>query len=157
MNRWMAIGRLCKDVDLRHGRGGAPYLQNSLAIDNYYEGQKSTVFVNIAAFGKTAEVISQYASKGKRIGVEGRLVTNEWTDKQGVTRRDIQCVIDRVDVIDFPAQDTAGLSPYEAAKMERRQAATITGAYAPPKPQAPLPRQASPMPPVDIDREDIPF
>ena len=67
MNKCLFIGALCKDNELKESNGKV-YLNNTLAVPR--KGYGNSDFFSITAFGKTAELINQYFSKGSRIGLE---------------------------------------------------------------------------------------
>lgn len=88
MNKFFGIGNLCRDVELKITNSGKSYLQNSIAIKNDYKnanGEYDSEFINIVVWGKTAEFLVQYAQKGMKVAVEGRL-TNRSYDKEDGTR-----------------------------------------------------------------------
>lgn len=64
-----------------------------LAVDNVYNKDAKTLFIACVAFGKTADVITRYVSKGDPLLVEGSLEPNEYTDKDGVERSTIQLTV----------------------------------------------------------------
>ena len=88
MNKFIGIGNLCRDIELKTTNSGKSYLQNSIAIRNDYkntDGEYDSEFINIVVWGKTAEFLVQYAQKGMKVAVEGRL-TNRSYDKADGTR-----------------------------------------------------------------------
>lgn len=78
MNKFLGIGRLCKDVELRYANTNQPMLKNTLAIDRGYGEKKQTSFISIVAFGKTAEFLAKYFVKGSKIAVEGFVTTGSY-------------------------------------------------------------------------------
>ena len=82
MNNVNLIGNLCKDIDTITTASGVTALKNTLAVRR---DKEVTDFINIVAFGKTAELIAQYHSKGDQIGINGRIQSGKYTNKQGVT------------------------------------------------------------------------
>lgn len=87
MNTVQLIGRVARDIDLRYSTSGTAVARFSVAVDRpTKEGQeKQTDFPSVVAFGKTAETIEKFFSKGVRIGLTGRLQTGSYTDKDGRT------------------------------------------------------------------------
>lgn len=84
MNKVMINGRLTKDVDLRFTQEGKAIGRFTIAVNrNYQKGEVD--FINCTAFGKSAETITQYFSKGKPINIEGNLRTGSY-DKDGEKR-----------------------------------------------------------------------
>lgn len=87
VNKAIIIGRLTRDPELRSTQSGRQVASISVATSFTYKdqsGQKQekTEFHNVVAWGKQAEVIAQYFTKGQEIYVEGRLETHSWEDKE---------------------------------------------------------------------------
>lgn len=85
MNKWMGIGRVTKDIEIKSTGTGTALASFILAVDGRkkQDGTKEADFIPLLAFGRTAEVLAQYVKKGHRIGVVGRIRTGSF-DKQGV-------------------------------------------------------------------------
>lgn len=76
MNSISIIGRLTRDPEQVATKGGTEMTTFSIAVD----GRKDEVdFFDCKSFGKTAELVAQYKSKGEQVGVTGRLVQERWT------------------------------------------------------------------------------
>lgn len=103
MNKVMLIGRLTKDPELRYTPGNATAVCTfSLAVDRRAnkDGKKDTDFINIVAFGKTAEIIAQYMTKGRLLSVAGRIQTSSYDGKDGIKRYKTDVVVDDFQFID---------------------------------------------------------
>lgn len=102
MNIVILMGRLTKDVDLKQSSTGKAYTQFSLAVDRpVAKGQdKQTDFINCKAFGKTAELLGNYFSKGNRVGVEGSLQVGSYVNKDGKTVYTTDVLVNRVHFIE---------------------------------------------------------
>ena len=85
MNSVQLIGRLTRDPEIRYTDGGASIARFSLAVDRRFkqENGADVDFINIVAFGKTAEFIEKYFHKGMKIALNGRIQTGSYTDKDG--------------------------------------------------------------------------
>ena len=88
VNKAILIGRLGKDPELRYTSGGKAVTSFSLATSERWasaDGQKqeSTTWHNIVAWGKQAEVMKEYLSKGKEVYIEGRISNRSYDDKEG--------------------------------------------------------------------------
>lgn len=85
MNSVQLIGRLTRDPEVRYTDGGASIARFSLAVDRRFkqENGADADFINIVAFGKTAEFIEKYFHKGMKIALNGRIQTGSYTDKDG--------------------------------------------------------------------------
>lgn len=83
MQRWIGIGRLTKDVELRQTSSGTAVAGFTLAVDGYKD---HTDFIPIVVWGKQAENCSQYLSKGKLAAVNGRMQVRSYEDSNGNKR-----------------------------------------------------------------------
>ena len=77
MNRVILMGRLTRDPDVRYTQEGTCLAKFSLAVDRRKNGEQSADFISCVAFGKTAETIEKYVTKGTKICVECRIVTGK--------------------------------------------------------------------------------
>lgn len=87
LNKAMVIGNLTKDPELKSLPSGSKVCSFSVATNRTWKDaqgakQEEVEYHNIVAFGKTAELIAQWMSKGSQICVEGRLSTRSWDDKE---------------------------------------------------------------------------
>lgn len=85
MNKTILMGRVCKDIDAR-GDGNNMVARYSLAVDRRFknkDGEYETDFINIVAFGKSAEFAEKYFKKGMKVLVTGRIQTGSYTNKDG--------------------------------------------------------------------------
>ena len=85
INRVVLVGRLAKDPVLRKTANGASVTSFTLACTRRYkqEGQPDADFINTVVWNKTADSVSQYTHKGSLVGVEGRIQTRSYDDKDG--------------------------------------------------------------------------
>ena len=87
VNKVILLGNVGRDPELKSLPSGQAVANFSLATSRRWkdkggERQEQTEWHNVVAFGRTAEVISQYVSKGSKLYVEGRIQTRSWDDKQ---------------------------------------------------------------------------
>ncbi len=104
-NKVMLMGRLTRDIELRYTPSNQPVANIGLAINRRWrskegQDQEETSFIDCEAWGRTAEVMSQYLSKGKPVFVEGRLKLDQWQDKDGGNRSKLKVVIENFEFID---------------------------------------------------------
>ena len=87
MNKAILMGRLTRDPQIKTTGSGIMYTNFSLAVNRRFakENQQSADFINIIAWGKTAEFCTTYFKKGSQIGVVGRIQSRSYTDKDGKT------------------------------------------------------------------------
>lgn len=99
LNRCIIMGRLTRSPELRRTQSGKAVTSVTLAVDRDFKGQngeKETDFIDIVAWGNTAEFLCNYFSKGRMAVVDGRLQIRDWTDKDGNKRRSAEVVADNV-------------------------------------------------------------
>ncbi len=95
MNRVCLMGRIGRDLELKKTNSGVSVVSFPLAVDrNGKEG--GTDWIDCVAWRGTAEVLCNYAGRGRLIGVEGRLQMRDWTDKNGNKRRSYEVQADSV-------------------------------------------------------------
>lgn len=110
MNNFSGIGRITRDIEMRFTPSGMAVSNFAIAIDRSRkdsEGNKVTDFIDLVAFGKTAELIAQYCVKGVMVGVNGELQIDTWKDKDGGNRKSAKIVIDKVDFLSSKAETDA--------------------------------------------------
>ena len=86
MNKIIITGRNTKEIELRQLTSGTSAIEFSVAVKRTFKnanGEYESDFFNCVAFGKTAETISRFVKKGDMIGLEGRLQTRSYTNKEG--------------------------------------------------------------------------
>lgn len=99
LNRCIIMGRLTRDPELRRTQSGKAVTSVTLAVDRDFNGQngeKETDFIDIVAWGNTAEFLCNYFSKGRMAVAEGRLQIRDWTDKDGNKRRNAEIIVSNV-------------------------------------------------------------
>lgn len=134
MNKWIGIGRLTKDIELKNSAGGSSYCKFTIAVDrrNRKDGDQSADFINCTAFGKTAEFIAQYFGRGSKIVVEGRIETGSYKNKSGETVYTTDIMVEGVE---FGESRSGGNGTAGQGQAQRQQApaAAMTGPAAMPQ------------------------
>ena len=111
MNNCLLIGRCSKDIELRFiPSSGMAVAKFSLAVDREMskdkkqeaaaQGKPTADFINITAFGKTAESCANYLSKGNRCAVQGRISTGSYTTQTGEKRYTTEVIADKVEFLE---------------------------------------------------------
>lgn len=95
MNTVALIGRLGRDPDLRYTTNGKAVANFSLAVTRQYNREETDWF-DVVCWGKTAEVVSNHLSKGRQVGVTGRLQQDKWTNDAGENRSKVVVVADNI-------------------------------------------------------------
>lgn len=108
MNKTIIIGRLTKDIELKTlSNTGTAIVNNTIAtsrIRNNQNGERieETLFLDIVAFNRTAEVMNQYLHKGSKLALEGYLQQQTWVDNQtGQNRSKIVLIIENMEMLDY--------------------------------------------------------
>jgi len=103
-NKAILIGRLTRDVETQFANNGTAMLKNNIAVQRQFKAKNAndyeTDFINIVAFGKTAEFIGNYFAKGNLIMIEGRIQTGKYENKDGVTVYTTDVVAEKVNFIE---------------------------------------------------------
>ena len=101
VNKVILVGNLGRDAELRYTPGGSPVATLNLATtevwnDKSGQRQEKTEWHRVVLWGKSAESLNEYLTKGKQIYVEGRLQTRQWDDKDGNKRYTTEIRGDRI-------------------------------------------------------------
>ena len=99
LNKAILMGRLTRDPELRYTQSNIPVVTFSIAVDRNYSnngGERQTDFIDIVAWRRTAEFVSQWFTKGQMIVVVGSIQSRRWQDKNGNNRTSIEVVADEV-------------------------------------------------------------
>ena len=116
-NRIILIGRLTRDPELRYVPSGAPVASFTLAVDRPFrdqQGNRETDFIDIVAWRKLAEQVSQYMSKGRMVAVEGRLQIRSYETQDGQKRKVSEVVADGIRFLDRGKAAAAAETPAPA-------------------------------------------
>ncbi len=98
MNRTVLIGRIVRDIQMRQLEKGQLVMNNVIAVNRLYkqEGQQEADFIPFVSWGKKAELIEQFCAKGDLIGLEGKLQSRKYEDKDGETKYVIELNVDNI-------------------------------------------------------------
>lgn len=104
LNRVLLAGNLTRDVELRHISGNQAVANIGLAVNRRWkspegENREETTFVDCEAWGRTAEVMAQYLSKGRPVFIEGRLKLDQW-EKEGQKFSKLRVVVESFQFMD---------------------------------------------------------
>jgi single-strand DNA-binding protein len=148
LNKAMIYGNLTRDPEMKALPSGMQVCSFSVATNRTYNDrdgkrQEAVEYHNVTSFGKQAEVIAKYLTKGSPVYVEGRLQTNSW-EKDGVKQYRTEIVVDK---FEFGPKSGGGNGGGSSAPS----AGTSTGGNNNSAPVLPE------YPTEDINPEDIPF
>ena len=140
VNKVTLAGRLTRDPETRYTNSGTAITEISLAVSRFHkneagETRDETDFIDVTAFGRSAEIIQKHLHKGNPLFVEGRLKLDQWDDKQTGAKRSKLKVI---------AESMQFVGP----RLQAQAPAPSTQ-----QPGAPAPAGRG----ADIEADDIPF
>jgi single-strand DNA-binding protein len=150
LNKVMLMGNLTRDPEIKYTPKGTAIANFGIAVNRTYtpeggEKREEVTFIDLEAWGRTAEVIGEYFKKGRPIFIEGRLKLDQWDDKQSGKKMSKLRVV--VDSFEFLGSREGGGGPggeqQQGAPPARRAPA------APPRPPA--------DPDLDVQPDDVPF
>ena len=99
MNKAILMGRLTREPEMRQTQSGRSVTSFTLAVNRSFVRQgeeRQADFINIVAWGKTAEFCSSYFHKGQQVAVVGRIQTRTWDDNNGQKRYATEVIADEV-------------------------------------------------------------
>ncbi len=151
INEITICGRITKDIDMRTTPSGTSVGKFSVATNHTWKGQdgkknEETEFHDVVAWGKTAEIISQYFAKGDEIYVRGRMKTSSWEAQDGSKRYRKEIILEK---FEFGQKSKAN----QGKRAEQGEDREYDAGYQEPEPKDNNYGQG----PDDIRIEDIPF
>jgi single-strand DNA-binding protein len=126
LNKVFLIGNLTRDPELRYTPSGTAVSSFGIAVNRTWSGQsgekkEEVCFVDINMFGRRAEVINEYFSKGNPIFIEGRLQFNQWETKDGQKRNTLRVVAENFQFMGNPAKRVAEAEMHGEANTGNKQ------------------------------------
>ena len=114
LNKVMLMGNLTRDIELKVLPQGNQTVGNfGIAMNRKFkstsgEEREEVTFVDCEAWGRTAEIMKQYLSKGRPVFIEGRLKLDQWEDKEGKKQSRLRVVVENFQFIGAPAGGNGG-------------------------------------------------
>ena len=102
MNRVLLIGRLTAKPELRYTASNLPFTRFSVAVNRTFsnrDGERETDFINIVVWRKQAENVCNYLDKGSLVSIEGRIQTDNYTNKDGEKKYITVVVCERIEFL----------------------------------------------------------
>lgn len=97
MNKVILSGNLTRDPDLKTTQSGKSYVRVGVAVKRTFSKDKDAVdFLNLMAWGKTAEFLAKWFNKGSRVLIEGNLQTSTY-EKNGTKQTAIEIIVDQIE------------------------------------------------------------
>lgn len=107
INNVVLIGRLTRDIELKQTTTNKSAVNFTLAVNRNYkneQGEQQADFINCIAYGKQAENMARFLNKGSLIGIEGRIATRNYKNKDGKTTYATEVITDRVNFLESKKQ-----------------------------------------------------
>ncbi len=143
------MGNVTRDIQLRYTPSGTPVTEVGMAVNDRRKNSNGewideTTFVDVTFWGRTAEVASEYLSKGSPVFVEGRLKLDTW-EKEGQKNYKLRVVCDRMQLLG--GRNEGGSAPRPSQPREEYASS----------PAAPQPPSQPEPPPAGPSGDEIPF
>ncbi len=164
-NKVFLMGNLTRDPEKRVTPTGLTIVKLGLAVNRRFttkegEQREETTFVDIDAFGRQAEVIAQYCTKGRPLFVEGRLKLDTWQDKQsGENRSKLGVVLENFQFLGGRGDGEGGgdSGGYEQSSPPARRSGGDSGAASSGGSSSSSARPANRAPADEFPEDDVPF
>ena len=159
LNKVMLMGNLTRDPEIKYTPKGTAIANFGIAINRTYtpeggEKREEVTFIDLEAFGRTAEVIGEYFKKGRPIFIEGRLKLDQWDDKTtGKKQSKLRVVVESFEFLSSREGATAG-GGGEGGGAPSGEARSSAPAQRRPPAAAPRPPAD---PDLDVQADDVPF
>ena len=99
MNKFIGVGRLAQDPEVRYSQSGTAVANFNIAISSGYGEHKQTDFIPVVAFKNLAEIVGNNLSKGSQVLVEGRMQNRSYENNQGEKRFITEVVLNNVEFV----------------------------------------------------------
>lgn len=126
-NKVIMAGNLTKDIEIRYSQSGTPVGSTAIASNRKItlqngEKKEEVCFIDIAFFGRTAEVAHQYLHRGSKILIEGRLSLDQWTDQYGKKQSKHSIVVESMQMLGSKQGQTEdGSSATDPSKADSKK------------------------------------
>ena len=163
LNKVMLMGNLTRDPEIKYTPKGTAIANFGIAINRVFtpeggEKREEVTFIDLEAWGRTAEVIGEYFKKGKPIFIEGRLKLDSWDDKTTGKKMSKLRVV--VESFEFLGSREGGGGPSAGGGDEGGGSSQSAPARSSAPPQR-RPPTSPPRPPadpdLDVQADDVPF
>lgn len=104
MQKFIASGNLCKDIELKTTSSGKTFVRNTIAIRNDYKndsGEYGSEFINIVVWGKSAEFLSNYARKGTKVLIEGKITNRSYDKGDGTKGYATEIICNSIEILEY--------------------------------------------------------
>jgi len=128
INRVVLVGNLTRDPELRHTPGGTPVCSLRVAVNDRKRDESGNWvdapnYFSVSVFGNQAESCAQYLSKGRPVGVDGKLRWREWQTQDGSKREAVEVVADSVQFLGSRGDGDGGGNQFVPAGAAQQESA----------------------------------
>ena len=120
MNNWNFIGNLGKDAELRQTNGGQSVLSFAVAVKSGYGDNAKTTWANCELWGNKAEIMGQYLTKGRQVGIVGEVTLRQYQKRDGMPAQSLDVHVTDLKPLGGREETQAPAQPRQA---QRQQAA----------------------------------
>jgi single-strand DNA-binding protein len=110
INHCTAIGRITANAELKFTNGGTACMHFSICVNDAYKKDGEWVekpnFFRCTVWGKYAEAMQKHMTKGKQVGIEGKLNQNVWEDSNGIKHNEVTIVVDNIALLSSPKRES---------------------------------------------------
>ena len=153
INRTILVGRLTKDPEVRYTSSNIAYARFTLAVNRTFSGpggEREADFIQCIAWRKQAENLARFIKKGSLVGVEGRIQTGSYDDKDGTRKYTTDVVCDSVQFLEPKGSSSQDNNSNYAPREPR--AYNNNNTY-----QERQPERKQNTPSIDVSEDDLPF
>lgn len=113
MNQVILIARLVKDPETRYTASNMPVCSFTVAVDRRFkkDGEQTVDFIKCVAWNKTAEFVSKYFTKGKKIALTGSIQTRTWDDQEGKKHYATEINVNEVEFVESKKESSSDYKP----------------------------------------------
>jgi single-strand DNA-binding protein len=153
LNQCNFIGRLGQDVELKYLPSGEAVANLSIAVGESWKDkqtgakQERTEWIRAVAFGKLADIMGQYLTKGSKVFIGGKMRTRKWQDQSGADRYSTEIVVKDMQMLDSKNESAVNQGHQVARQQPAQQPsqAPQQQQYQQPAPAQQAPRQMPPQ------------
>ncbi|MDC0558820.1 single-stranded DNA-binding protein [Candidatus Izimaplasma bacterium] len=151
INRTVLVGRLTKDPEVKYTSSNIAFARFTVAVNRTFagpSGEREADFIQCIAWRKQAENLARFVKKGSLIGVEGRIQTGSYDDKDGIRKYTTDVVCDSVQFLEPKSQNSDNNNAYTPQE---------TRGYSNKQYEDRPVKKKQNTPSIDVSEDDLPF
>jgi len=150
INRTVLVGRLTRDPELRYTSSNIAVVKFTLAVNRTFAGptgEREADFIQCVVWRKQAENLARFVKKGSLLGIEGRIQTGSYDDKDGIRKYTTEVVCDSVQFLEPKSQGSEYSRDYGSQDYSKNYQ----------KNDYQKPKKQESTPTIDVAEDDLPF